>query len=86
MSETIDVSKPQYQYGVLWKLKPVWEGDTSDWTEYSGNWHSDIPPALKELERARVHPRCADARVFSKKIAYTELTNNAVEWLKKELE
>ncbi len=84
MSEIVDVSKPQYQYGVLWKLKPTWEGETPGWTEYSGYWYDDIAPALKELDRARVHPRCEDARVFSKKIAYTELTDNAVEWLEKE--
>lgn len=69
------------QYGVLWRLKLL-PGDAvqEEYTEYSGYWYDDIPPALKELEYARTNLRCADARLFRRTITFTVLTGNAVEW------
>lgn len=83
MPDTINPGVPAAKYGVLWRTKPIPTDDTPPgWTEYSGYWYDDIAPALKDLDRAAVHPRCEDARVFAKKITFTELTENAVEWIK----
>lgn len=83
MDETINSHESVTQYGVKWRLKLL-PGDTvqEEYTEYSGAWYDDVAPALKELERAMTNPRCADARLFRRKIIYTELTGNAVEWTK----
>jgi len=83
IDKKIMLNTPCTQYGVLWRLKLV-PGDAvqEEYTEYSGVWYDDVAPALKELERARTNPRCADARLSRRKITYTELTGNAVEWAK----
>lgn len=87
MSDRIDIKTPVTVYGVLWKVKPT-TLDTVEpgWTEYSGYWYDDVAPALRELDRAAVHPRCEEARMFTKKITYTELTENAVEWMEEKKE
>lgn len=83
MDKTINSPESVTQYGVKWRLKLL-PGDTvqKEYTEYSGYWYDDIPPALRELEYARTNPRCVDARLFKRTLTFTELTGNAVEWLK----
>ena len=70
---------PVSQYVVLWKQHPTPIEPEPQFEQY-GDTYDDIAPALKELERAMTNPRCADARLSRRKIIYTELTGNAVEW------
>lgn len=81
--KTINPAVADTKYGVLWRTKGIPGDEVSEmYTEYSGAWYDDVAPALKELDRAAANPRCADARLSRRKIIYTELTGNAVEWAK----
>jgi hypothetical protein len=72
---------PVSQYVVLWKQHPTPNEPEPQFEQYGGTYN-DVAPALKELDRAAENPRCADARMFMRRVSYTELTKNAVEWLK----
>lgn len=75
----VNPKNPVSQYVVLWKQHPTPIEPEPQFEQY-GDTYDDIAPALKELERAMTNPRCADARLSRRKIVYTELTGNAVEW------
>ena len=75
----VNPKNPVSQYVVLWKQHPTPIEPEPQFEQY-GDTYDDIAPALKELERAMTNPRCADARLSRRKIIYTELTGNAVEW------
>lgn len=69
------------QYVVLWKQHPTPNEPEPQFEQYGGIF-DDVAPALAELDRVAQNPRCEDARVFMRRVSYTELTRNAVEWPK----
>lgn len=81
MSDRINPRADVSQYVVLWKRVQT-PNEPEPQYEVYGGVYDDVAPALAELDKAAANPRCADARVFMRRISYTELTKNAVNWLK----
>ena len=81
MCDRINPAASHVKYGVLWRSYTDLDEPGTQYRLYS-EWYDRLTDALAELECVAGNPRCADAKVYMRTVGYTELTGNAVEWLK----